>query len=218
MDRRDEERIYQEVISGLVELKAEEVKRAIHEGLAKQLDPLSIQENGLRKGLEHLGQLFEKGEVFIPHLMFGAKVFNDGIELLKPHMLKNQPPEALGTVVIGTVAGDLHDLGKNIVTLMWKVSGFRVIDLGTNVTADAFLKAVSEHKANLLGLSALLTTTMMEQKSVIEALIRANMRKQVKVLVGGAPVTDTWAKEIGADGFGKDAGEAVRIAKKMVLS
>jgi len=218
MERQDEDSVYREVFEGIVELNAEKVKRAIHAGLTKHLDPLSIQEKGLRKGLDKLGQLFEKGEVFIPHLMLGAKVFSEGIEILKPRMIKNQTSEGLGTAVIGTVFGDLHDLGKNLVALMWNVSGFNVIDLGINVSAEAFLQAISEHKAKLLGLSALLTTTMMQQKNVIEALVRAKVRNQVKVIVGGAPVTAGWAEEIGADGFGKDAGEAVRVAKELILS
>lgn len=207
---------YEEIIKGFVEFKPEAVRQSIHKGLAEGIAALSIQENGLRKGLERLGALFEKGEVFIPHLMLGAKIFNEGVEILKPHIVKNQPPLDLGTAVIGTVFGDLHDLGKNLVVLMWSVAGFKVIDLGVNVTTDAFLKAVDEHQAKILGLSSLLTTTMLQQKNVVEALIKTKKRDQVKVLVGGAPVTERWAKEIDADGYAKDAGEAVRVAKSLI--
>jgi methanogenic corrinoid protein MtbC1 len=208
--------LYEEIIKGFVEFKPEGVRQAIHKGLAEGIAALSIQENGLRKGLEHLGALFEKGEVFIPHLMLGAKIFNEGVEILKPHLVKNQPPLDFGTAVIGTVFGDLHDLGKNLVALMWGVAGFKVIDLGVNVSTDAFLKAIDEHQPKILGLSSLLTTTMLQQENVVEALIKTKKRNQVKVLVGGAPVTERWAKEIGADGFAKDAGEAVRVAKSLI--
>ena len=216
MGLKAEDILYEEIIKGFVEFKPESVKHVIQKALAQGTDALSIQENGLRKGLEHLGALFEKGEVFIPHLMLGAKIFNEGVGILKPHILGNQPSLDLGTAVIGTVFGDLHDLGKNLVALMWGVAGFKVIDLGVNVSTEAFLKAVDEHQAKILGLSSLLTTTMLQQKNVVEALIKTKKRDQVKVLVGGAPVTERWAKEIDADGYAKDAGEAVRIARSLV--
>jgi corrinoid protein of di/trimethylamine methyltransferase len=216
MGLKTEDNLYEEIMNGLVEFKPDRVTQAIHKGLEEGIDALSIQENGLRKGLEHLGALFEKGEVFIPHLMLGAKIFNEGVEILKPHILKSQPPLDLGTAVIGTVFGDLHDLGKNLVALMWGVAGFKVIDLGVNVSTDTFLKTIDEHQAKILGLSSLLTTTMLQQKNVVEALIKTKKRNQVKVLVGGAPVTERWAKEIDVDGYAKDAGEAVRIAKKLI--
>jgi len=206
----------EEIIKGFVEFKPERVKQAIHKALEGGIDALSIQEKGLRKGLEHLGELFEKQEVFIPHLMLGAKIFNEGVEILKPHILISHPPLELGTAVIGTVFGDLHDLGKNLVALMWSVSGFQVIDLGINVSVENFLKEVDKNDANILGLSSLLTTTMLQQKNVIDVLVKAGMRNRVKVMVGGAPVSDRWAKEIGADGYAKDAGEAVRVAKQLI--
>jgi methanogenic corrinoid protein MtbC1 len=147
--------------------------------------------------------------------MFGAKIFNQGVEILKPLLKKSQPSKSLGTAVIGTVFGDLHDLGKNLVSLMWSVSGFSVIDLGTNVSADAFLEAIDENNPVILGLSSLLTTTMLQQQKVIEALTAANVRQNVKVMVGGAPVTESWADEIGADAYAKDAADALAKAKKL---
>jgi 5-methyltetrahydrofolate--homocysteine methyltransferase len=216
MGLKAEDILYEEIIKGLVEFNPDSVKQAIYKGLEEGIDALSIQENGLRKGLEHLGELFEKQEVFIPHLMLGAKTFNEGVEILKPHILKNQPPLKLGTAIIGTVLGDLHDLGKSLVALMWQVSGFKVIDLGINVSINVFLKAIDENNAKILGLSSLLTTTMLQQKNVIEALINSGQRNRVKVMVGGAPVSERWAKEIGADGYARDAGEAVRVAKQLV--
>ena len=216
METREKEILFEEMIDGFVEFKPEKVKEAIQKGLERGMDALAIQENGLRRGLDRLGELFERSEVFLPHLMLGAKTFKEGSDILKPHLLENQPQRDLGTAVIGTVFGDLHDLGKNIVALMWEVSGFKVIDLGINVSIDTFLKAVRENNPKILGLSSLLTTTMLQQRNVIEALIEASFRDKVKILVGGAPVSERWAKEIGADGFAKDAGEAVRAAKKLI--
>jgi 5-methyltetrahydrofolate--homocysteine methyltransferase len=216
MDTREKEILFEEIIEGFVEFKPEKVKEAIQKGLDKGIDALTIQENGLRRALDRLGELFEKNEVFLPHLMLGAKTFKEGSDILRPHLLKNQPQGDLGTAVIGTVFGDLHDLGKNLVTLMWEVSGFKVIDLGINVSIDAFIKALKENRPKILGLSSLLTTTMLQQRNVIEALIEASLRDKVKVIVGGAPVSERWAREIGADGFARDAGEAVRVAKKLI--
>jgi 5-methyltetrahydrofolate--homocysteine methyltransferase len=216
MRAESEEVFFEEIIKGFMEFDTEKVKQCINKGLRAGMDALSIQEKGLRKALDHLGKLFEKSEVFLPHLVLGAKIFNEGVEILKPHILKNQPTSTLGTAVIGTVFGDLHDLGKNLVALMWSISGFKVIDLGVNVSIDGFIKAVDENRAEILGLSALLTTTMLQQKKVIEALVKANKRDRVKILVGGAPITDTWAEEIGADGYARDAAEAVRVAKQLI--
>jgi corrinoid protein of di/trimethylamine methyltransferase len=211
-----EDQLFEDIKSGLIKLDAEKVKLAIDAGLKQDLDPMRIQEQGLRKGLEHIGDLFESGEVFIPHLMFGAKIFNAGMEILEPHLKKSRPSKSLATAVIGTVFGDLHDLGKNLVSLMWSISGFSIVDLGTNVSVDTFLKAIDENNPKILGLSSLLTTTMLQQQKVIEALAAANVRKGIKVMVGGAPVTETWANEIGADAYAKDAADALAKAKKLV--
>ena len=217
MDVREKEILFDQIIEGFVEFKPEKVKEAIQKSLDRGIDALTIQEDGLRKALDRLGELFERNEVYLPHLMLGAKTFKEGSDILKPHLLKNQPqPGDSGIAVIGTVFGDLHDLGKNLVTLMWEVSGFKVVDLGINVSVDTFMRAVRENNPKILGLSSLLTTTMLQQRSVIEALIEASLRDKVKVLVGGAPVSERWAREIGADGFAKDAGEAARLAKKFI--
>ncbi len=214
----EKDRLCEEIIEGFVSLKPDKVKETIHEALENGVDAFSIQEHGLRKGLERLGELFERKEVFLPHLMFAAKTFKEGADLLRPHLLKNQPAGDLGTAVLGTVFGDLHDLGKNIVGLMWEVSGFKVIDLGINVSPDTFIKTVREYQPKILGLSSLLTTTMLQQRTVIESLVEAHLRDRVKVMVGGAPVSERWAKEIGADGFARDAGEASRIAKRLIAN
>ena len=212
----NEEELYEAIFRGFLIFKSEAVKASIDECLKKGIDPFSIQEKGLRRSLERLGELFEKGEVFIPHLMLGAKIFNEGIEILKPHITGNKTVSELGTAVIGTVYGDLHDLGKNLVGLMWSIIGFNVIDLGVNVPTDIFMKTVAENNAKILGLSSLLTTTMLEQRNIIETLTENNMRDQVMVLVGGASVSERWAEEIGADGYATDVGEAVRLAKRFV--
>ena len=217
MDMREKEILFEEIIEGFVEFKPEKVKEAIQKSLDKGIDAFTIQEDGLRKALDRLVELFERNEVYLPHLMLGAKTFKEGSDILRPHLLKNQPQRGdFGIAVIGTVFGDLHDLGKNLVTLMWEVSGFKVVDLGINVSVDTFIKAVRENNPKILGLSSLLTTTMLQQRNVIEALIEASLRDKVKVLVGGAPVSERWAKEIGADGFARYAGEAARLAKKFI--
>jgi 5-methyltetrahydrofolate--homocysteine methyltransferase len=216
MGANPQENLYQEIVTGLLNFNPDQIKRTINDALESGMDPLSIQENGLRKGLEKLGELFESEEIFIPHLMLGAKIFNESIKILKPHIVETNPPIELGTAVIGTVMGDLHDLGKNMVTLLWSVAGFNVIDLGINVSTDEFLKAIREYNPKLLGLSSLLTTTMLEQKKVIKALVENNLRDSVKVIVGGAPVTEKWAMEIGADSYGKDAAHAVKEAKRLI--
>lgn len=212
----EEEKLREEIIEGFVNFKPEKVKDAIHKALAAGVDALSIQENGLRKGLDVLGELFERGEVFLPHLMLGAKTFKESTEILRPHLLKGQAPVDLGVAVIGTVFGDLHDLGKNLVTLMWEVAGFKVVDLGINVPIETFVKAARDHHPKIVGLSSLLTTTMLQQRLVIETFAEEGLRAKTKIMVGGAPVSERWAKEIGADGFARDASEAAREAKKLL--
>ena len=217
METHVEEALYEEMVSGFVESEPERVMGAVEKALAGGVPALAVQERGLKRGLDRLGELFEREVVFLPQMMFGAKIFSDALEMLKPHLAASAPPPgALGTVVIGTVHGDLHDLGKNLVSLMWGISGFQVIDLGMNVPTEAFLAAVREHSPRIVGLSSLLTTTMLEQRKVIESLAEAGLRDNVRVLVGGAPVSERWAREIGADGYAGDAARAVAVARSLL--
>jgi 5-methyltetrahydrofolate--homocysteine methyltransferase len=167
-------------------------------------------------GMDEIGRLFKENKVFVPELLIAARAMKEALALLEPLLVKaGIRPEH--TAVIGTVQGDLHDIGKNLVAMMWKGANFAVIDLGTNVPADKFVTAAKEHKAQIVGLSALLTTTMPAMKTTIEA-IRAAGLNGVKILIGGAPVTRDYANEIGADGYGSDAASAVDVARRLVAA
>jgi corrinoid protein of di/trimethylamine methyltransferase len=212
------EQLCDQMVLGFEESEPDKVKEAVSKALAEGADAKLILDEGLKRGLDHLGELFERQIVFIPQIMFGAKIFADAMEILRPHLVSGAETEKIGTAILGTVQGDLHDLGKNMVAFMLSVSGFQVIDLGINITADSFVQAVRTHKPDILGLSSLLTTTMLEQRHVIEYLIEAGIRQNVLVMVGGAPVSERWAREIGADGYAGDATRAVAVAKSLLKS
>jgi 5-methyltetrahydrofolate--homocysteine methyltransferase len=165
--------------------------------------------------MESIGQEFKSGRLFVPEVLLAARAMNAGLAVLEPH-LSASGRLARGKALIGTVQGDLHDIGKNMVIIMLRGVGFDVVDLGINVSADDFVRKVVEEKPHILGLSALLTTTMPQMKRVIEGLAKAGLRDKVKVMVGGAPVSPTFARQIGADGYAADAGEAVEVAKELV--
>ncbi len=178
-------------------------------------DPLQIINEGLIAGITEVGVRFKEGELFVPEMMRSAKAMKAGIEILKPAIAGSDIPSA-GKVVMGTVKGDLHDIGKNLVIMMLESSGFAVVDLGIDVPVEKFIAAVQEHRPQIVGMSALLTTTMPVMKQVIDALSRENLRENVKVLVGGAPVSAEFAREIGADGYAPDAASAAELCKQMV--
>ncbi len=165
--------------------------------------------------MEEVGYLFEEGKKFVPEMLISARAMQSAMRLLKPHLLQANI-RALGKVVMGTVADDLHDIGKNLVSMMLEGSGFEVIDLGTDVPPEEFVDAVRRHEPQIIGLSALLTTTMPTMGATIEALKEAGLRGRVKVMIGGAPITLNFANKIGADGFAPDASSAVRGAKKLL--
>ena len=190
---------------------AELVSQAIDEGIAAQ----QILDDGLLKGMGELGVKFKNNEVFVPEVLIAARALNKGTEVLKTKLVDLEV-KSVGKVVIATVAGDLHDIGKNLVKLMLEGSGFEVVDLGTDVPADKIVEAVNEHNPDVVALSALLTTTMAAQGDAIKALEEAGIRDKVKVMVGGAPITDAFAKEIGADGYSEDASGAAEVAKSFV--
>lgn len=174
--------------------------------------------NAMTEALKEIGNKFETGEIFLVHLVAaGDAAKRATVEVLEPLIKKSsQKRETLGKVVIGTVAGDIHDIGKNIVAMMLFTAGFEVYDIGKDIPAEEFVKKTREFDADIVALSALLTTTLPAQRDVIEALKKAGLREKVKVLVGGAPATAKWAEEVGADGYGEDAIEAVKIAKKLL--
>ncbi len=209
--------IYQAVLDGNAAGAQAGVKAAIAEGLA----PDVILRDGLIAAMGEVGRLFEENEYFVPEMLVSARAMQSGLALLKP-LLADSGAAPAGKVIVGTVKGDLHDIGKNLVAMMLEGAGFDVVDLGTDVTPDKFVKAVIEHKPKagdiplVIGMSALLTTTMPSMTSTIKALQEAGLREQVKVMIGGAPVTDGFARQIGADGYSPDASSAVRLAKSLM--
>jgi len=186
------------------------------EALDKGLDPLQCITEGLTKGIQKVGELFGSGEYFLPELIIGADAMKSALDILEPALVGDQAREVVGTIVLGTVEGDLHEIGKTLVGTMLTANGFKVIDIGVDKTASEFIDAVKESGANLVGASALLTTTMLQQENLISALKDAGLREQVMVMVGGAPVTASYAKQIGADGYAEDAISAVDLAMRLV--
>lgn len=207
---------FPELAEKVIKGKQQVVKEATQELLNAGENPLDIINEGLIPGINEVGARFKNGELFVPEMMMSAQAMKAGIELLKPVLAGADIP-SLGKVVIGTVKGDLHDIGKNLVIMMLESSGFTVIDLGVDVSAERFVQAVKDHSPHVVGLSALLTTTMPIMKSVIETLERENLRGAVKVLIGGAPVSPEYAGEIGADGYAADAVAATDICKEMII-
>jgi len=190
---------------------AELTKQAIDAGLSAP----QILNDGLMTGMDVVGQRFGAHEIFLPELLIAARAMNAGIDLLKPMFLGGEMPTQ-GKVVIGTVKGDLHDIGKNLVGIMLKGAGYEVVDVGCDVTADVFVDAAEKEGASVVGLSALLTTTMTGMKDVVELVKTRGLQDRVKVIVGGAPLSKEFADEIGADAYGYDAGNAVEIVKELV--
>lgn len=187
------------------------------QALAAGLEPLTIIDKGLTPGMRIVGDKFASGEYFIPHLVLAGRAMKGAMALLEPELRRRRETASrAGTVVIGTVKGDIHEIGKSLVGIMLTASGFEVHDLGVDVPVEAFVSKVRETGADLVGLSALLTTTMVVQRRVIEALEREGLRRQVRVIVGGAPVKASWAEEIGADGYADDANGAVDLARRLI--
>ncbi len=204
------EAIYKAVLEG----NSAGVQAGVHAALAAGAQAETVLKEGLIAAMTQVGCLFEEGEYFVPEMLIAARAMQSGLALLKPQLAAAGATPA-GKVVIGTVKGDLHDIGKNLVAMMLEGSGFEVIDIGTDVTPDKFVAAVKQHRPQVVGMSALLTTTMPSMKGTLDALQEAGVRQQVKVMIGGAPVTDGFARQIGADGYSPDASSAVRLAKAL---
>src|SRR5581483_4128072 len=189
------------------------------EGLQLSMDPKELIFKGLIPGMDVVGEKFRRNEYYVPQVLLSARAMYAGLDLLKPLITaKADPNDNLGVVVIGTAQGDLHDIGKNLVAMMLEGAGFRVVNLGRDVAPETFVQAVQEHGANIVGISALMTTTMPGMKRTIDALAKAGVRGRVKVMVGGAPVSQAFADEIGADGYAKDATLAVVKAKALAAA
>lgn len=192
-----------------------DMPKLVQEALDKGIPPSKILSDGLVAGMDIVGDKFRRDELFIPEVLISAKAMQTGMEILRPKLVETGAKLA-GKIVLGTVKGDMHDIGKNLVRMLLEGAGYQVFDLGIDVPADKFVEAVRSNKPNILGLSALLTTTMAKMKGVIESLIEAGIRNTVKVIVGGAPVTEKFAKDIGADGYASDAASAVVKARELI--
>ena len=205
-------------LDAAVEKYDEDAARATaEEAVRRDIDPSLAIKDGLMRGLLNIGSKWAKGEAFITEVMLAANAFKAGLDILEPKLTeKGKHMETIGKVVIGTVQGDIHDIGKSIVAAMLKATGFEVQDLGVDVPPEKFVDAVKKHNPQVVGMSALLTTSMLEQRKVLEELRTAGLRDKVKAIVGGAPVTKAWASEIGADAYGEDAFEAVTRSKLLV--
>jgi 5-methyltetrahydrofolate--homocysteine methyltransferase len=203
--------IAESVISGNIA----EIKKLTQQALGQGDKAQTVLEKGLLPGMNFVGERFKVGEMFIPEVLLSARTMSSAMEILRP-LLSESEIKGVGTLVIGTVEGDIHNIGKNLVAMLLEGSGFKVIDLGIDVPSQKFVDAVKTQKPNIVGLSALLTTTMPKMKEVIESLVEAGLRKSVKVLVGGAPVTEKFARDIGADGYAPNGGEAIAKAKALL--
>jgi len=209
----DLKQLYDSVVSG----DAKATQAITQQALADGVDPLKLVNEYMVPAMDEVGRRFEANEYFVPELLISARAMKAALELIRP-LLTARGDQPLGRVAIGTVKGDLHDIGKNLVGSLLEGGGFEVIDLGVNVTPEKFIATINEKKANIIAMSALLTTTMPSMKTTIDALKQAGVREKVKVLIGGAPITQKYADEIGADGYSENAVSAVALAKKAVTA
>lgn len=208
--------LFRAMAQSIIDGEPEDAERLARESLAQNVDPLEAINMGFVPGVNEVGKGFGCGELFLPDLVRAGAAMKAAVVILEPEMARRGGErESAGTVVLGTVKGDIHEIGKTLVGTMLSASGFQVHDLGVNVSPEAFVEKASEVDADLVGISALLTTTMRGQRTVVEALDKAGLRPKIKVMVGGAPVTADWAKQVGADGFSEDAIGAVQVAREL---
>jgi 5-methyltetrahydrofolate--homocysteine methyltransferase len=206
--------ILQQIASNLYDGEDKAVAELVQKALDQGMAPNEVLQGGLIAGMDEVGRDFKAGDLFVPEVLIAARAMHAGMGVLRPLLAESDVPSA-GKYLIGTVKGDLHDIGKNLVKMMLEGAGFETVDLGTDVGPQAFVDAVKEHKPTLLGMSALLTTTMVQMRATVEALEEAGVRQTVKIMVGGAPVTEAFAQEIGADAYAPDAASAVDVARSL---
>ncbi len=199
----------------MINCQSDKVLEMVQKAINGQLNPAAIINEGLTAGIRVLGDRFERGEAYLPELAVAAETMKEALKILDPHLADSVDHDALGRVVIGTVKGDIHDIGKTIVATMLTVAGFQVYDLGVDVSPAQFLAKAQEVNANIIAMSALLTTTMEYMRETIELIHQEKLDSQIKVMIGGAPVSLRFAKEIGADGYGADFNQAIQVAKEL---
>ncbi len=209
--------IFEDLAQCVISGDADKTKEMTEKAVADGADPLGIVNEGLMAGMRVVGARFKAMEMFVPEVLLAARAMKGGIEVVKPLISDTDMPSE-GKVVMGTVSGDLHDIGKNLVSMMLESAGFQVIDLGFDVSPAAFAKAVKENDADVVGMSAMLTTTMLSMKDTVELFKEEGVRDGVGMIIGGAPVTKSFADEIGADGWGQDAGAAIELCKELIAN
>ncbi len=212
----NKEEMYSQLAKAVEEGEPEDAAALAQQALDSGFDPLACINQGLTVGITRVGESFSCGDAYLPDLILGGEAMKSALAILEPALMENQEREVVGRVVLGTVKGDLHEIGKTLVGTMLTANGFLVTDLGIDQTAEDFIAAVKETGADIVGMSALLTTTMREQQTIIDALREEGLRDQVKVMVGGAPVTQSWADQIGADGYAEDAISAIDLAYRLI--
>ena len=206
-----------EIAENLIQGKAPQVKELVQKAVDEGQDVQKVLNEGLLAGMSVVGEKFKKNEFYVPEVLIAARAMKQGMEILRP-ILAEKDIKGAGTVVLGTVRGDLHDIGKNLVGMMLEGAGFEVVDLGVDVPSEKFIQTAKEKNASIIGLSALLTTTMPAMKEVIDVLNKSELKGKVKVIIGGAPVTQSYADEIGADGYAPDAASAVDKVKELLAT
>ena len=211
------EELFAAMRQSVIDGDADKAAALAQQALEQNVDPLVAIDEAYVPGIRYVGEQFRCGDLFLPDMMLAARAMQKAVAVLEPEMLaRSSKRKVLGRVVLGTVKGDIHEIGKNLVAMMLTANGFEVFDLGVDVAPERFVEKAREVDATMVGVSALLTTTMTGQRAVVAALAEAGLREQVKVIVGGAPVTRAWAEEIGADGYGEDAVGAVTLARELV--
>ncbi len=210
-------RLYERMSTAILEGDIEKAPTLVERGLSQGLVAKDILDSGLVPGMDEVGIRFRRGDMFVPEVIMSADAMSAGLEILRPELVASGV-KLIGKMVMGTVKGDLHDIGKNLVDMMCEGAGFEIIDLGFNVAPDVFVKAIKEHQPEIVGMSAMLTTTMRAMGYTIKSIEEAGLRDQVKVIVGGAPVDQEFADRIGADGYGSNAATAVELAKRLTAA
>ena len=207
---------YNEISEAIIKLDKEKATSLAKKAITDGMDLLEVIEKGFGEGVRKIGELWEEGEFFLPELMLGGNIMQESLAILLPHLKKQGSKTSSGIVVIATIEGDIHSIGKTIVATMLSANGFEVYDLGADVSPETIIETALEKKANIIGVSALLTTTMFGQKKVVELLKSRGIRDNFKIILGGAPVTPSWVKESGADGYADNAVEAVKLVKHLI--